>query len=73
PCKTLMNILGMPAGSLRPPLGKMTKKGLEKVLDAARRVYENSPEILKPVEDFFDVNLQDRLYNEKFWKDLSYG
>lgn len=72
PCKTLMNILGMPAGSLRPPLGRMTKKGLEKILEAARRVYEDSPEILKPVEDFFDVDLQDRLYNEKFWKDLSY-
>ncbi|MBC7131137.1 4-hydroxy-tetrahydrodipicolinate synthase [Candidatus Bathyarchaeota archaeon] len=72
PCKTLMNILGMPAGTLRPPLGKMTKKGLDKVLEAARKVYEESPEILKPIENFFDVNLSERLYNEKYWKDLSY-
>ncbi|MEM3640845.1 MAG: 4-hydroxy-tetrahydrodipicolinate synthase [Candidatus Bathyarchaeia archaeon] len=72
PCKTLMNVMGMPAGPLRQPLGKMTRKGLETVLKAAREVYEKSPEILKPVEDFFGVNLSERLYNEKFWKDLSY-
>ncbi|MEM3704157.1 MAG: 4-hydroxy-tetrahydrodipicolinate synthase [Candidatus Bathyarchaeia archaeon] len=72
PCKTLMNVMGMPAGPLRQPLGKMTRKGLETVLKAAREVYEKSPEILKPVEDFFEVNLSERLYDEKFWKDLSY-
>jgi 4-hydroxy-tetrahydrodipicolinate synthase len=67
-----MNILGMPAGPLRPPLGKMTQKGLEVVLKAAREVYEKSPEILEPVEEFFDVDLSERLYNEKFWKGLTY-
>ena len=72
PYKTLMNILGMPAGPLRPPLGKMTKKGLKVVLDAAREVYEKSPEILKPVEEFFDVDLSQRLYNEKYWEGLTY-
>jgi len=72
PCKTLMNIMGMPAGPLRPPLGKMTQKGLEVVLKAAREVYEKSPEILEPVEEFFDVDLSERLYNEKFWKGLTY-
>jgi len=72
PCKTLMNILGMPAGPLRPPLGKMTQKGLEVVLKAAREVYEKSPEILEPVEEFFDVDLSERLYREKFWKGLTY-
>jgi 4-hydroxy-tetrahydrodipicolinate synthase len=30
--KTLMNILGMPSGQCRPPVGKMTRNGLEKVL-----------------------------------------
>jgi len=72
PCKTLMNIIGMPSGPARQPLGKMTRKGLEIVLKAAREVYEKSPEILKPVEDFFDVKLSERLYKEKFWKDLTY-
>ncbi len=72
PYKTLMNILGMPSGPCRQPLGKMTKKGLETVLGQARKVYENTPEILKPVEESFDVDLSQRLYEEKFWKGLFY-
>jgi len=72
PCKTLMNILGMSAGPLRPPLGKMTRKGLDVVLKAAREVYEKSPEILAPIESFFDVDLSERLYNEEYWKGLAY-
>ena len=73
PFKTLMQILGMPVGPCRQPLGKMTKAGLEVVLENARKIYELNPEILKPVEDFFDVNLQDRLYEKKFWEDLYYA
>ncbi|MEM3617650.1 MAG: 4-hydroxy-tetrahydrodipicolinate synthase [Candidatus Bathyarchaeia archaeon] len=72
PCKTLMSVLGMPAGPLRPPLGKMTRKGLNVVLKAVREVYEKSPEILAPIESFFDVDLSRRLYNEKYWKGLTY-
>ncbi len=72
PYKTLMNILGMPSGPLRQPLGKMTRKGLETVLEAARTVYEKNPEILEPIERTFDVDLSKRLYEEKFWKGLTY-
>ncbi len=71
--KTLMNVLGMPAGPCRRPLGKMTRNGLEVVLTNARKVYENNPEILQPVEDFFDVDLSERLYNERFWQGLYYA
>ncbi|MEM2936117.1 MAG: 4-hydroxy-tetrahydrodipicolinate synthase [Candidatus Bathyarchaeia archaeon] len=71
--KTLMNVLGMPSGPCRQPLGKMTKKGLEKVLAAARKVYEGKPKILEPIEGFFDVDLGQRLYKEKFWQGLSYA
>jgi 4-hydroxy-tetrahydrodipicolinate synthase len=70
--KTLMNVLGMPSGPLRQPMGKMTKKGLQAVLNNARIVYEKTPEILEPVESFFDVDLSKRLYKERFWKGLSY-
>ena len=70
--KTLMNILGMPSGILRPPLGKMTKKGIQVVLDAARKVYENSPEILEPIESFFGVNMEERLKDDKFYSGLYY-
>jgi len=71
--KTLMNILGMPAGPCRQPLGKMTHTGLEIVLANARKVYETNPAILQPIADFFSVNLRERLYNERFWQGLTYA
>ncbi len=71
--KTLMNILGMPAGPCRQPLGKMTRAGLDLVLTNARRIYETNPAILRPIKDFFDVNLEERLYKECFWKGLYYA
>jgi 4-hydroxy-tetrahydrodipicolinate synthase len=72
-CKTLMNILGMPSGPCRQPIGKMTKNGLQIVLNNARKVYENSPKILRPIEDFFNVDLKDQLYKEEYWKGLTYA
>ena len=72
PCKTLMSILGMPSGRCRAPLGKMTRKGVEFLLDKARTVQKNSPEILRPIEKFFDVDLQERLHNDRYWRDLCY-
>ena len=71
--KTLMNVLGMPAGPCRQPLGKMTRGGLELVLQAARKVYEAHPEILRPVEQFFGVDLMDRLNNERYLEGLYYA
>jgi 4-hydroxy-tetrahydrodipicolinate synthase len=72
-CKTLMNVLGMPSGPCRQPLGKMTRNGLETVLAKARKVFEKDSEILAPIEDFFDISLQERLYNERFWQGLTYA
>lgn len=70
--KTLMNILGMPSGAFRPPLGKMTKQGIQVVLNAAREVHKNNPEILEPIESFFGVNVEERLYDDKFCRGLYY-
>ena len=53
PIKTLMNILGMPAGPVRQPLGKMTHAGAQTVLDAARQVHANDPTAFAPVAEFF--------------------
>ena len=39
----------------------------------ARVIYENNPEILKPISEFFSVDLADRLYNEHFWQGLVYA
>jgi len=70
--KTLMAILGMPSGMCRPPLGKMTPNGLEVVLEAARKVYANAPEILQPVADFFNVDIGERLENPVYREGLCY-
>jgi 4-hydroxy-tetrahydrodipicolinate synthase len=71
--KTLMNVLGMPSGPCRQPLGKMTRAGLEIVLTNARKVYETNPQILQPVADYFNVDLKDRLYNPKYLEGLYYA
>lgn len=71
--KTLMAILGMPVGPCRRPLGKMTNKGIEVVLGVGRTVWKNNPEILKPVADFFDVDIEARLYDESILAGLTYN
>ena len=59
--KALMSLLGMPAGGCRPPLGKLTRNGLNVVLEAVRKVQAHSPEILQPIADFFEVDIEQRL------------
>jgi len=70
--KTLMSILGMPSGGCRQPLGKMTRNGLETVLSAARKVQTDNPVILKPVAEFFNVDIEQRLNNPTSWEGLFY-
>ncbi len=71
--KTLMAVLGMPSGGCKPPLGKMTLNGLNKVLEAARTLQRTAPEILKPIADFFGVNIEERLENPKYREGLCYS
>ena len=70
--KMLMAVLGMPSGGCRQPLGKMTRQGLDKVLEAGRTVLSRNPEILEPVAYFFGVDLEERLHDPKNWKGLCY-
>jgi 4-hydroxy-tetrahydrodipicolinate synthase len=70
--KTLMRLLGMPSGPLRPPLGRMTRAGLEVVLATARKVWTLNPEILQPIGDFFGVDIAERLDNPKYQEGLCY-
>ena len=51
----------------------MTRAGLEVVLAAARKTYEANPQIFEPIADQFDVDLKDRLYNEKYLEGLYYA
>nr|WP_321403170.1 4-hydroxy-tetrahydrodipicolinate synthase [uncultured Desulfobacter sp.] len=61
PVKTMMQIIGMPCGPCRPPLGKMTKKGFDIALAALKTVQANNPEIFAPAADFFDLDIDARL------------
>lgn len=70
--KTLMAILGMPSGICRKPLGKLTKAGLDTVLNAVRTVQSQSPEILQPIAEFFNVDIAERLENSSSWEGLYY-
>jgi len=72
PIKTLIGILGMPGGNCRRPLGKMTIKGAEKVLATGRYVFENSPHIFKSIADFFDIDIEKRLKDNKLLSDFIY-
>ncbi len=66
--KTMMKGLGMPSGPCRPPLGKMTPKGVEIVRNALKTVHEKDREVLRPIQEFYRVNIEDRLTNDKYWK-----
>jgi len=69
--KTLMNGLGMPAGPTRPPLGRMTKAGVDVVRNAGRVVWEKNPEILQPVGEFYGVDIASRLADDRCWPCLA--
>jgi 4-hydroxy-tetrahydrodipicolinate synthase len=66
--KTMMKGLGLPSGPCRPPLGKMTPKGVEVVRNALKTVYEKDKEVLRPIQDFYRINIEERLSNDKYWK-----
>ena len=68
PIKTIMNGLGMPSGPRRPPLGKMTPKGVEVVRNALKEVYSKDREVLRPIHEFYKLNIEERLSNDRYWK-----
>ena len=70
PIKTMMNGLGLPAGAMRNPLGKMTPAGVLIVRDALKTVWKMSPEVLKPIEDFYGISVEKRLNDDSVWESL---
>ncbi len=70
--KAMMALLGMPSGGCRPPLGRMTQNGLNVILDGLRRVYSYSPDILRPIEEFFNVDIGQRLEDPNIREGLYY-
>jgi len=72
PLKTMMQLLGMPSGPCRKPLGKMTWKGFSMVVNTMKQVQADTPEIFEPIADFFGVDIEDRLNNPEYQKGLWY-
>lgn len=72
PLKTLMNMLGMPAGPCRRPLGRMTAAGLKTVLANARAVHAADLTVFAPLAAFFDVDVEKRLEDEAAFDALVY-
>ena len=72
PVKTLMNILGMPSGPCRQPLGKMTRSGAQVIIDAAKHVQASDPAIFAPIAEFFDVDIDARLSDVSLIENLIY-
>ena len=66
--KTMMKGLGLPSGPCRQPLGKMTPKGMEVVRNALKEVYRKDNEVFRPIQEFYKVNIEERLMNDHYWK-----
>jgi 4-hydroxy-tetrahydrodipicolinate synthase len=66
--KTMMKSLGLPSGPCRPPLGKMTPKGMEIIRNALKEVYQKDKEVFTPLQDFYKINMEERLSNDRYWK-----
>lgn len=73
PIKTVMQVLGMTTGPCRSPLGRVTKGALDVVLRSLRTVWATNPDVLQPIESFFDVSVADRLQMPQYWENLSYA
>jgi 4-hydroxy-tetrahydrodipicolinate synthase len=66
--KTMMKGFGLPSGPCRPPLGKMTPKGVEVVRNVLKEVYAKDKEVLRPLQEFYKINIEERLSNDRYWK-----
>jgi hypothetical protein len=70
PVKTMMAGLGMLDGLCRMPLGKMTAPGVAAVRASLQQVWRDTPEVLRPIEAAFGVELGRRLADDAIWSSL---
>ncbi|MFQ6107692.1 MAG: 4-hydroxy-tetrahydrodipicolinate synthase family protein [Thermoplasmata archaeon] len=72
PVKSLMNILGMPSGNCRRPLGKLTRAALSKLVDCCKESLALNRDMFNPIEEHFGVDADERLTNKKYMDGLFY-
>jgi 4-hydroxy-tetrahydrodipicolinate synthase len=71
PVKTMMAGLGMLSSTRRPPLGRMSPAAVAQCRDALREVHTADPGILGPIEEAFDVRIDQRLGDDARWSALA--
>lgn len=67
PLKAMMAGLGMIDARCRRPLGRMTPPAVAVCREALRAVWRAAPEVLRPIEDAFDVRIEQRLDDDACW------
>jgi 4-hydroxy-tetrahydrodipicolinate synthase len=50
----------------------MTRRGIDFVIDTARRVHAANPAILAPAAEFFNIDIDQRLNDESLREELIY-
>jgi hypothetical protein len=50
----------------------MNRSGLIQVLENARTVQDNNPELFAPIEQFFNVDISNRLKDASILEELAY-
>ncbi|MBW2376024.1 MAG: 4-hydroxy-tetrahydrodipicolinate synthase [Deltaproteobacteria bacterium] len=71
PVKTMMAGLGMIDSTKRPPLGRMSPTAVAQCREALREVHGADPGILGPIEEAFDVRIDQRLGDDAKWSALA--
>jgi 4-hydroxy-tetrahydrodipicolinate synthase len=71
PLKTMMAGLGMISSAKRPPLGRMNATAVTHCRDALGQVHAADPGILGPIEEAFDVRIDQRLGDDAKWSALA--
>jgi 4-hydroxy-tetrahydrodipicolinate synthase len=70
--KAAMSVLGMPSGPCRKPLGKLTPQAAAVIRENLSSVYSDNPEVLAPIGDFYNVDIERNLRDDGLWQRLVY-
>jgi 4-hydroxy-tetrahydrodipicolinate synthase len=71
PIKTMMAGLGILSSAKRAPLGRMSSAAVKRCRDALRAVHAADPGVLGPIEEAFDVRIDQRLGDDGVWSALA--
>jgi 4-hydroxy-tetrahydrodipicolinate synthase len=69
----MMQLLGMPSGPCRQPLGKMTRQGLDRIVATLQQLHSEHPELFAPITAFFGIDIHERLHNPVYRENLWYS